>query len=213
MESFEELEHNLSGRLKSVMILVLAVFLAILSGTKNTGVRELDTIGNFGITVVTENPIDKYFNSLISVDVEMSDQRAFAHIYLDCWEQELIHAYEMLEAHTEAVTKSYSFRAASDFASYAETEGWLEAYYRNAAGAETEDRILIQKEVSVEQVICQDTLTVDRIYAQADLTRWQTLRMYELMRSKGNEQTGMETFFLFNSQTAQEALKQSGCLQ
>lgn len=183
MFCFEEMEDKMAGRVKSVLLLALLALLLVCYAK-----------------VGQNNPIDAYFQQLPA-------DRVRNLIYLECWEQELAHAYDVLGQNLTggyALPGTYN-EAAALFRRYAAAQGTLEACYELA----------IQGEPPVE------TLLSGRLRALSEeksleLIRDNTLRIYEqLLGQQGDngeigDVTRRKELFIFSSEEAEAMLQNSG---
>lgn len=183
MFCLDEMEDKMAGRVKSVLLLALLTILLVCYAKAGQN-----------------NPIDEYFQQLPA-------DRVRNLIYLESWEQELAHAYEVLGQNltdSHALPATYN-EAAALFRRYAAAQGMLEACYELA----------IQGEPPVE------TLLSGRLRALSEeksleLIRDNTLRIYEQLlgqqRDNGEirDVTRRKELFIFNSEEAEAMLQNSG---
>lgn len=168
-----DLESSLGGRVKSVLILVLITVILTYQGeTQNRGEQVVDSV-----SVLTElqNPIDNYFNN-IKIDDTYEDQIFYATVYLECWEQELLNGYDILEskAYPElSYPEEYVDASREYFLEFAESQSWMETYYEHG------DSFFNGEPVSIQQ-----------LYNKAQIIRIQVLTIYNML--------GDASGFIFN---------------
>lgn len=200
MHSFEDWEYQWAGRVKSAAVLMLAVMLFLQQGTKDKEWNCAQSSHNYPqvkaavkedqdlSSLEAENPIDQFFSA---ISIEDGEPQIYACLYLDCWEQELYHAYEALAVEKDALTRTYMEQTASAFSVYAQTEGWLETYAEFSEDSQQEE--------------FEFPMMARRILAQAELTRLQTLRIYSILQE--------HVEFVFQSEEVNQALMESGWKQ
>lgn len=209
---WEELEFNLGSRVKSVLIVALAAFLAVQQGMaakeypyEGMGAQTAASgNGIYEVCMKESNPIDEYFEGLAAQVKGPVEEISFANIYLDSWERELLRAYEVLcgaSAGFPDYGKEYAGNAARQFAEFAETQGWLEAYF--SSGSE-------RAEEHLQGGVKTDALGRDKAFGKARLTRWLTLRIYGMLKEGGPERNEWDGRFVFEKDTAQQALRECG---
>lgn len=172
--SWEELEHGFRERIKSVLVLVLFAIIMVMQ----VRITRAEEAGK------PANPIDAFFRNISNGGEEISRNPVYQLIYLECWEQELSHAYQCLEARVysgQGIALQQVTEAEECFREFAGCQGWLETCAENASAKE------------------QDT--GERIQKQLELTRALTLRIYGML---GEEE------YLFQETMAEEMLKNSG---
>lgn len=185
---YMELEWQLAGRIKSVLIVVLCALLvlyyAYTAGDKlsednfgynfkenaesniETGVQVFVTDGQ---ALSYDNPIDAFF--LGEEEIPESMRKRWLILYLDAWEAELAHAYELIEGELPESffrENGYGQRALQAFNSFSEAQGYLEDYYVNdvfSSGGQ------------------ENSLTM--LGVRLELIRIQTLRLYEEIGERG----------------------------
>lgn len=211
MFSWEDVEFNLGGKVKSVLVVVLASLLVTQQGI--AGGRESDAVSSAAVnsTVWEDNPIDDYFAGTEgAVNAAMPDV-LYANIYLDSWEKELQHAYNILgEELGEGYVKEYAREAGEKFRQFAGAQSWLESYLQNSAHEETQNE-------GGETAAAGEAgaLGAAKAYSQVQLTRRITLRIYGLLKEYGRKDktySGREGVFRFRQQEAEEALLECGLL-
>lgn len=187
MLDFSEIENNLSGRIKSVLILALAAMLITFQGQIHSqGVYPVITSN---ITTELENPIDSFFNEMTIIKEDNEEIQIFAaNIYLECWEQELFNGYHILQTQISNHLYPTEYVEASQkaFLEFMESESWMKTYYEKG-----------------EDILNGSTLTVERLYNQADLIRQQVLRIYTML---GEYESG----FIFNDAETENIFKNRG---
>lgn len=182
---YMELEWQLAGRIKSVLIVVLSTLLILyyayttgdkLSGNnlreapKSVTEADLSVFSADGQAVSYDNPIDPFF---LEVEKDMPEdlRKRWLILYLDAWEAELAHAYELIEGELPKSffrEDGYGQRALQAFNSFSEAQGYLEDYYVNdvfSLGGQ------------------QNSLTM--IGVRLELIRTQTLRLYKEIGERG----------------------------
>lgn len=172
--SWEELEHGFWERIKSVLVLVLFVIIMVMQ----VRITQAEKAGK------PANPIDTFFVDISKGGEELSRNPAYQLIYLECWEQELSHAYQCLEERIssgQGITLQQVTEAEACFREFAGWQGWLETCAGNAP---------------VEE---QDI--GEKAQTQLELMRALTLRIYGML---GEEE------YLFQETIAEEMLKNSG---
>lgn len=222
----EELEFHLGSRVKSVLIVALAAFLVAQQGMM---VKEEPYSGAWAQTSSSgseiyagytkeNNPIDEYFEGLAAQVKGPVAEMSFANIYLDSWERELLRAYEMLNSvsgDSPDYGRQYVGDAAKQFSEFAETQGWMEAYF-SIKGTESD---------VLDSGVRTDILVRNKVFGKAQLTRWLTLRIYGLLKEDGLQENGLQENglqengqqenewdggFAFEKETAQKALQECG---
>lgn len=193
MFSFEEAEWNLGGRIKSVLVLALAVALLAQYG-RAEGL--LQSVSSGGVEVGNEqvlsgNPIDDYYAGIAGQALLNSEpaQRALALLYQESWEKEFMHACEALAAQAEGAhgaAEPYAGSCREALAEYAEAAGWLE-------------------------VLAGRREMTERAYAEAGIYREETLRIYRLL-GMGDAEGDWKGSFLFDAGTAEGELRECGLL-
>lgn len=194
-------EKNVSGRIKSVCILVLLLAVIIMQGRGGL-LREETVPGNGRAetekSILAENdynPIDAFFADALS-DVKSGelDERV-CNIYLDCWEKELSHAYGILKGSRDqgaSLGGSYWQEAVESFSVFAEAQSWMEAYQGKKDGRD------------------MGFLNARKAMAKAELLRDQALRIYELLKEAQNSDVIWDGQYAFCQDEAGEALKELG---
>lgn len=193
MFSFEEAERDLSGRIKSVLVVALAVALLVQYG-RAEGL--LKSVASVGTAVSAEygprgNPIDDYYTGIAGQAALESEpaERAMALLYQESWEKEFMHACGALAVQAEAAYGSagpYAGSCGKALAEYAEAAGWLE-------------------------VLAGLRGTAERACAGAGIYREETLRIYRLLGLDESESTWRESF-LFDAGAAERELEECGLL-
>lgn len=192
---------NIGERVKSACILalvliIITMYAMTLKDGNSVPVPIVESsVETSGESIIMENPIDAFFAKVEAENLTSITQREFANIYLDCWEQELTNAYRVLQEET-GLTRNYpegyimvSMEAYMD---YAEAQGWMEAYYRNAYGAD-------------------EGFYSEYIYAKAELIREQTLRIYAMMQETVEATDfGNASPFIFSKEDAKGTLVRYG---
>ena len=189
MGYFEEMEWQLGGRLKSVLIVILSATLVFLyagvrersqeDGHAGAALESPMVVQTWGPGVYAEgydNPIDRYF---LRIEEQLPENMydRWQQLYLDAWEMELAHAYELMAEEMPDnffAEGGYGQRARQAFEEFVETQGYLEGYY--AGGIPGERGIMVN--------------------ARLELARAQAMRIYEQICEK--EAKGeMEDLYLF----------------
>ena len=169
-----DLESSLGGRIKSVLILILVTVILTYQGKiQNQGEQVVDSV-----SVVTEsvNPIDSYFEPII-LDEAREDQLFCATVYLECWEQELLNGYDVLQskAYPELnYPEEYVDASREYFIKFAESQSWMETYYEHG-----------------DIILSGEPVTTKQIYNKAEIIRKQALQIYNML--------GEESRFIFNA--------------
>lgn len=150
---------SLRERVKSVLILVLAVGLLLLYTERETD---------------TANPIDTYFQGLAGNEEQ---ELVRSHLYLDCWEQEFQYACRLLAKgefpETEYVRR-YAEEARENYWEFAEAYSWAEAYWKEEMYQESESH---QREKRSDEL-----LETRKTLAKAEILKQQTLQMYQMLK-------------------------------
>ncbi len=159
-----DLESNLGGRIKSVLILVLVTVILTFQGKiQNQGEQVVDSVS---VITETENPIDSYFEPII-LDESSEEQLFYATVYLECWEQELLNGYHMLQskAYPELnYPEEYVDASREHFIKFAESQSWMETYYEHG-----------------DTILNGEPLTTKQIYNKAEIIRKQALQIYNML--------------------------------
>lgn len=145
MGFFEGSEWQLGGRLKSVLIVMLSAMLvfayAAMSGKRPDNGQ---AAGNAGVIDaypdIGGNPVDRYF---LEIEQRLPEnmRNRWQQLYLDAWEQELAHAYELMAQElpeTFFAEGGYGLRARQSFGEFVEAQGYLEGYYADGIPGERE---------------------------------------------------------------------------
>ena len=162
-----DLESSLGGRVKSVLILVLITVILTYQGeTQNRGEQVVDSV-----SVLTElqNPIDNYFNN-IKIDDTYEDKIFYATVYLECWEQELLNGYDILEskAYPElSYPEEYVDASREYFLEFAESHSWMETYYEHGDSFFNGEPVSIQQLYNKAQIIRIQVLTIYNMLGEA----------------------------------------------
>ncbi|MCM1044598.1 MAG: hypothetical protein NC417_03725 [Candidatus Gastranaerophilales bacterium] len=168
---FEDYEWKLSGRIKSVLIVFLSAMLLLFYAE----MREQAPAPNEAESL-RDNPVDSYFLEMEQrISGNMRDR--WQQLYLDAWEQELAHAYELMGQDLPELffeEGGYGMRARQSFGEFMEAQSYLEGYY---AGGMSGER----------------GTTAD---ARIELARAQTLRLYRQICEK-REGEEMADLYLF----------------
>lgn len=159
---YMELEWQLAGRIKSVLIVVLGTLLVLYYAytARDKPAEELSY----------DNPIDIFF---LGVEEEMPEsmRKRWLILYLDAWETELVHAYELIEEELPENffrEDGYGQRALQAFNTFSEAQGYLEGYYMNDVFSSDGQ---------------ENSLTMTGV--RLELIRTQTLRLYEEIGERG----------------------------
>ena len=175
MGFFEEFEWKLGGRLKSVLIVILSAMLVFFYAAMRERAQADGQAADFGTAEsFGDNPIDRYFLEIEqSIPGNMRDR--WQQLYLDAWEQELAHAYELMGQELPETffgEDGYGMRARQSFGEFMEAQSYLEGYYAGGMSGERETTAS----------------------ARLDLARAQTLRLYRQICEK---RTGEEMADLY----------------
>lgn len=174
--SWEELEHGFWDRIKSVLVLVLFVIIIVMQARITDSQTQQEQ--------VRSNPIDTFFTAIGEQGEILPQNMAYQIIYLECWEQELSHAYQCLAERVQSQQRLNGLQTEeveTCFREFARWQGWLET----CAEDSPEDNADMG----------------ERTRNQLELMRALTLRIYEVL---GEEE------YLFQEAQAEEMLKNSG---
>lgn len=198
MWCIEELEENLSGRLKSVLLVALSALLLVCYGKAQIAVTEVNSAGAKVMLWEEENPVDSYFQGIETEALDKKQQYAYAVIYQECWEKEFANAYELLGQKTflQSLIRKQAEQAAEHFQKYARAQGDLEAYCEYAQGEQ-------KKEVDFTNAV-----KLNSISAETELLKEQTLKIYVQLLM--NDKSTVDRLFVFSEQEAAKMLVQSG---
>jgi|GEM_PF-5788338 len=183
---------EIKERIKSVLIVLLALLLVVRQASL-IGREEIlsETSADDAVITLKEteaaaaenNPVDIFFQEIKIDYLSAVTKRDFANIYLDCWEKELENGYDMIKIQADAIVSypdGYIAQSREACLQYAESQGWLEAYY-SVGGNEG------------EAFYCA------YIYAKAELIKENTLRIYVLM-----ERDGLDTYIFDEAEVLSE---------
>ena len=186
MWCFEELEQNLGGRLKSVMILALLSLLSVCLGEIQK-LRLTEETALQASSPAEENPIDAYFRQISTENFSEEELYIYTLIYQECWEKELMNAYTLMaQKHPIMVSeKSGLPEAYNNFIKFAQTQGELEKY--SGLAAEKEDQ-----------------------GAETELITEQTLNLYEKLSAALKGPDSLRSLFVFSRREAEQMLVRSG---
>ncbi len=175
MKIFAEWEGRMGGRIKSVLIVALSALLlwvyAKAGESEGFRVREVSSgqaVGEPG----DGNPVDRFF--LGGEDLSGSERDRWQQLYLDAWERELTHAYELMgeELPESFLAEGGGLRAGAAFGEFLEAQSSLEGYYAQGVGRES------------------GAVTDVRL----ELTRAQAQRLYGLIGEKKGDGAGAELY-------------------
>ncbi len=159
-----DLESSLGGRIKSVLILVLITVILTYQGeTQNRGEQMVDSVSVF---TELQNPIDYHFRNVM-FDNTREDKIFWATVYLECWEQELLNGYNILQskAYPElSYPEEYVDASREHFIKYAESQSWMETYYEHG-----------------DSFFNGEPVTTEQIYNKAEIIREQALNIYNML--------------------------------
>lgn len=226
MAWLEEWEEQLGGRVKSVLILALAAFLLVEYNNGNIIYRMVEPADSGKVAIYGEeaavpmtapagyeNPIDSYFQE-VEASVPQELQGRFYLIYLECWETELVHAYNLLAQKLPASffeEDGYGTDGQEAFWDFTLAQGYLESYYGNDLTAEdmaTGRDVKIGENVETEGIVKAGNDARTRL----ELTRAQTLRIYQLILKEQNWNAELTGLFSFEEESARVMLVNSGIL-
>ena len=195
MAWLEEWEEQLGGRIKSVLILALAAFLLMEYNNGNIAYRMVEPVASVKVTSECENqnPIDSYFQKLEG-SVPQECMARFDLIYLECWEMELAHAYHILSQELPASffeAGGYGTKGQESFSEFTLAQSYLENYYGS----------YVEKQEDLVR-------PGDAVKTRLELTKAQTLRLYQLIHKEQNLK--LAELFVFEEEDAKRLLENSG---